>query len=290
VKPAPFAYVRAVSVADAVQVLDDEGGAARVLAGGQSLVPMLNMRLMRPSALVDINDLGDELGRIETDGAETVVGALVRYAELERSSLVSERLPLLARVARYIGDRAVRNRGTLGGALAQSDPTGEMPLACLALDARVVVRSARGDRVLGIGDFFAGAYANALEPDELIVAVRFPIAPGRFAFFERNRKHNDWAVVAMAALGDVAPDGRWSRVRLGLGGVNDRPVLADAAMRRLDGQRWDDAAIAEAAELALEAVDPPEDVRATAEYRRHLVGVHVRRVLSTLAEGASDGR
>jgi aerobic carbon-monoxide dehydrogenase medium subunit len=290
VKPAPFAYVRAVSVADAVQVLDDEGGAARVLAGGQSLVPMLNMRLMRPSALVDINGLGEELGRVETDGAETVVGALVRYAELEASPMVSERLPLLQHVARYIGDRAVRNRGTLGGALAQSDPTGEMPLACLALDARIVARSRGGERTLPVGEFFSGAYENALDPDELIVAIRFPIAPARFAFFERNRKHNDWAVLAVAALGDVDPDGRFSRVRLALGGVNDRPVLAEAAMRRLEGQQWDDAVVTEAADLALEAVDPPDDVRASAEYRRHLVPVHVRRVLRTLAAEASRGR
>jgi carbon-monoxide dehydrogenase medium subunit len=289
VKPAPFAYVRAVSVADAVQVLDDEGGAARVLAGGQSLVPMLNMRIMRPSALVDINGLGEELGRIDTESAETVVGALVRYAELERSSVISERLPLLQYVVRYIGDRAVRNRGTLGGALAQSDPTGEMPLACLALDARVVVRSTRGERVVPAGEFFTGAYANALEPDELIVAVRFPIAPGRFAFFERNRKHNDWAVLAVAALGDVDARGRWSRVRVALGGVNDRPVLARAVAARLDGRPWDDATIREAAELALEAIDPPDDVRASAEYRRHLVPLHVRRVLSMLAGGGLDG-
>jgi carbon-monoxide dehydrogenase medium subunit len=289
VKPAPFAYVRAVSVADAVQVLDDEGGMARVLAGGQSLVPMLNMRLMRPSALVDINGLDEELGRIDTEGSETVVGSLVRYSTLETSSVISERLPLLQHVARYIGDRAVRNRGTLGGALAQSDPTGEMPLACLALDARVVARSTRGERIVPIGDFFAGAYANALEPDELLVAVRFPIAPARFCFFERNRKHNDWAVLAVAALGEVDGGGRWSSVRIALGGVNDRPVLAREAARRLEGRRWDGAVIDEAAELTLEAVDPPDDVRATAEYRRHLVPVHVRRVLRELAQGAPDG-
>jgi carbon-monoxide dehydrogenase medium subunit len=255
VKPAPFAYVRAVSVADAVQVLDDEGGMARVLAGGQSLVPMLNMRLMRPSALVDINGLDEELGRIDTEGTETVVGSLVRYSTLETSSVISERLPL----------------------------------ACLALDARVVARSTRGERIVPIGDFFAGAYANALEPDEMVVAVRFPIAPARFSFFELNRKHNDWAVLAVAVLGDVDASGRWSSVRIVLGGVNDRPVLAGAAAQRLEARRWDGAAIEEAAELALEAVDPPDDVRATAEYRRHLVPVHVRRVLRELARGAPDG-
>jgi carbon-monoxide dehydrogenase medium subunit len=289
VKPAPFAYVRAVSVADAIQVLDDEGGMARVLAGGQSLVPMLNMRLMRPSTLVDLNGLEDELGRIETDGTDTVVGALVRYTTLDRSSVVSERLPLLQNVVRYIGDRAVRNRGTLGGAVAQSDPTGEMPLACQALGARVVARSTRDERVIPIEDFFVGAYANALEPDELVVAVRFPIAPARFRFFELTRKHNDWAVLAVAALGDVDAGGRWTSVRLALGGVNDRPVLARAAAQRLEGRRWDRSTVEEAADLALEDVNPPDDVRASAEYRRHLVPIHVRRALSELAEGAPGG-
>lgn len=284
-KAAPFAYVRAVSVADAVQVLEDEGGAARVLAGGQSLVPMLHMRLMRPSAVVDINGLEDELGRVDASGAETVVGALVRYATIESSPVVSERLPLLQHVVRYIGDRAVRNRGTLGGAVAQSDPTGEMPLACLALDAKVVARSKAGERVIPIAEFFAGSYANVLAPEELLTAVRFPLSPARFAFVERTRKHNDWAILSVVALGNVDAAGRWSSVRLALGGVNDRPVLAPAATARLEGERWDDAAIAEAAKLALEAVDPPDDVRASAEYRRHLVPVHVRRVLRELRGG-----
>jgi aerobic carbon-monoxide dehydrogenase medium subunit len=289
VKPASFGYVRAVSVLDAVQVLDEEHGEARVLAGGQSLMPMLNMRLMRPSTLVDINGLADELGRIDTEGAETVVGAMVRYTTLESSPVASERLPLLGHVARYVGDRAVRNRGTLGGALAQADPTGEMALACLALDAGVVARSTAGERVIPIADFFQGPYTSALKPDELLVAVRFPIAPSRFCFFERNRKHNDWAVLSVVALGDVDPDRRWTSVRIGLGGVNDRPVLAHAAAGRLEGRGWDGATIEEAAELALEAIDPPDDIRATAEYRRHLVSVHVRRVLTHMAGSAAVG-
>lgn len=285
-KAAPLSYVRPASVEEAVRELSRHDGMARVLAGGQSLVPMLHMRLMRPSAVVDINRLGDALGAIQAQGSETLIGALVRYRDLERSPIVAERLPLLSYVVRFVGDRQVRNRGTVGGAIAQSDPTGELALACLAMGAEVVARSVRGERTIPIEGFFDGSYANVLESDELLVAVRLPMAPTRFRFFELTRKHNDFAVLSLVATGTSDADGRWSSVRIALGGVNDRPVLATAAAERLEGRRWDGAAIEEAAQLALEVVDPPDDVRATAEYRRHLVPVHLRRLLTQLAEGA----
>jgi carbon-monoxide dehydrogenase medium subunit len=282
VKPAPLGYVRPTSVDDALLALEEHGGMARVLAGGQSLVPMLHMRLMRPSAVIDINRLGDELGRIEARGGETVIGALVRYADLETSDLVGERLPLLRSVVAYIGDRQVRNRGTIGGALAQADPTGEMALASLALGASVVARSTSGERTIPVDELFDGSYATVLEPEELLVAVRFPHSPAHCAFFELGRKHNDFAVLSVAALGDVDGAGRWTNVRVALGGVNDRPVPAAAAAARLEGEVWSDELIAEAAQLALEDVDAPDDVRATAAYREHLVPIHVRRVLKSL--------
>jgi carbon-monoxide dehydrogenase medium subunit len=283
VKPAPLEYVRPASVADAVAALEAHGGMARVLAGGQSLVPMLGMRLMRPSAVVDINRLTDELGRIEARGAETVIGGLVRYCEIETSAVVDERLPLLRCVVPHIGDRQVRNRGTIGGALAQADPTGEMPLACLTLGATVVAASSAGERTIAIEEFFDGSYATVLEPEELLVAVRFPVSPARCAFFELGRKHNDFATLSVAAVGDVDPSGRWTRVRVALGGVNDRPVLAASVAARLEGEVWTDALIRDAAALALEHVDAPDDARATAAYREHLVPIHVRRVLTDLA-------
>jgi aerobic carbon-monoxide dehydrogenase medium subunit len=287
VKAAAFEYVKPSSVDAALRALDEHLGQARVLAGGQSLVPMLGMRLMRPSAVVDINGLGDELGRIDARGAETTVGALVRYAAIATSPVISERLPLLAHVVAYIGDRQVRNRGTIGGALAQADPTGEMALACLALDATVVARNLEGERDIPIGAFFAGSYASVLDPEELLVAVRFPPAPDHFRFFERGRKHNDFAVlsVAVTASGDAATGFR--DVRIALGGVNDRPVLAEAAARRLEGRRWDDAAIDEAAGLVAEVLDAPNDARASAAYREHLAPVHVRRLLQDLTHGGA---
>jgi carbon-monoxide dehydrogenase medium subunit len=277
-KPAPLSYLRPRSLAEAIAVLEDNDGSARVLAGGQSLVPMLGMRLIRPEVLIDINDLGDELARIDA-GAETVVGALVRYRTLEESPVIAERLPLLQGVVRHIGDRQVRNRGTIGGALAQADPTGEIALACLTLGARIVARSARGERIIPIEEFFQGAYHSALEPDELLVAVRFGAAPAHCRFFERGRKHNDFALLSVAVAGDVDADGRWSGVRIGLGGMSDTPVLSRAAAACLDGTTWDAATIARAAQLALEDADPPDDVRASAEYRAHLLPIHLRRLL-----------
>jgi carbon-monoxide dehydrogenase medium subunit len=289
VKPAPFEYLRPSSVAEAVAALDSHGGTARVLAGGQSLVPMLGMRLMRPSAVVDINGLAGELGRIEARGTETTIGALVRYTEAERSPVISERLPLLRTAIRYVGDRQVRNRGTLGGAVAQSDPTGEAPLVCLTLGATVIARGPGGERELPADGFFVGSYANALAPEEMITGLRFGVVPARCAFFERGRKHNDFALLSLAVAATPEPDGSWRDVRIGMGGMNDTPVLARAAAARLEGVRWDDAALAEAAGLALEDADPPEDVRASAEYRAHLLPVHLRRLLRQLGEGSNHG-
>jgi carbon-monoxide dehydrogenase medium subunit len=286
-KAAPFSYVRPGSVQEALRVLDEHAGGARILAGGQSLAPMLQMRLMQLDALVDINRLPG-LDEVRAEGAETVFGPLVRYATLERLALVSERLPLLQSVVRYIGDPQIRNRGTIGGSLAQADPTGEIPLACLALDATIVASSVAGARQIPIDDFLVSSYATTLEPEEMITEVRFPLAPHHFAFLERCRKHNDFAVINVAAVGRRDADGRWSDLRIALGGVNDRVVLATEAAAQLEGTTLRDDAIAAAAEVALAVVDPPSDIRASAEYRRHLVPVYVRRALAKLRDDHGD--
>ncbi|OZM75405.1 MULTISPECIES: FAD binding domain-containing protein [Pseudonocardia] len=285
-KPAPFAYHRPTSVAEAVARLAEYDGAARVLAGGQSLVPMLNMRLWRPAALVDINEL-DELDDVRLDGHRITLGALVRYAALERSPLVAERLPLLARMVGHIGDRQVRNRGTVGGALAQADPTGELALACLVMGAVVTATGPGGTRRIPLSELYAGSYASTLEPDELLTAVEIPPQSRHVAFREVCRKHNDFAVLSVATTGDRDADGRWHDVRIGLGGVADTPVLAGAAAAAVTGTALDDADLEAAAAAALEVVDPPTDVRASAEYRRHLVPVHVRRALAELRAAPS---
>ncbi|SDH48947.1 FAD binding domain-containing protein [Pseudonocardia oroxyli] len=280
-KPARFAYHRPTTVAEAVAHLRDHAGGARVLAGGQSLVPMLNMRLWRPDALVDINEI-DELDDLRVDGERTEIGALVRYSTLERSPLVAQRLPLLARIVTRVGDRQVRNRGTIGGSLVQGDPTGELPLACLVLGATVVAVGPGGVRRIPVAELYTGSYATVLEPDELLVAVEFPSHPQHAAFRQYCRKHNDFAVVSVVATGDRGADGRWHGVRIALGGVADSPVLATAAAAALEGTQLTDADLDAAAAAAAQVIDPPSDVRASAAYRRHLVPVHLRRALTDL--------
>lgn len=280
-KSADFIYHRAGNLAEALGYLEDYGGGARVLAGGQSLVPMMNLRLWRPAALVDVNGLA-ELAEIRCEGEATRVGALVRYATLERAPEVAERLPLIKTMVRFIGDHQVRNRGTIGGSLVQGDPTGEMPLACLVLRARAQVRGARGSREIPLEELYEGSYAARLTYDEILTEVVFPKQPARWAFREVCRRHNDFALVSVAAVGEPGEDGRWRGLRLGLGGVNDTPVLAEAAMRLLEGSLLSDSDIAAAAEAALEAIDPPSDVRGSAEYRTHLVPIYVARVLRDL--------
>jgi carbon-monoxide dehydrogenase medium subunit len=275
VKPAPFVYVRPDTVEAAVAALA-EGG--QVLAGGQSLVPMLHMRLLRPAAVIDINRVPG-LDGIAVSGDGIAIGALTRYSAIEASPLVAERLPLLQNVVRHVGDRQVRNRGTIGGALAQADPVGEMALACLTLDATVVARSLEGTREIAMEDFVLGAYTTALEPSELLLEVRFPESPASCTFFELGRRHNDFAVLAVAAAGTRVGDG-WSGLRVALAGVEDRPVLV-----RLPESSLDDEAIGAAVEACLEASDPQDDVRASADYRRHLVSVHVVRLLRKLRDG-----
>jgi carbon-monoxide dehydrogenase medium subunit len=282
-KAGAFDYVRPGSVDEALRVLDEHAGGARVLAGGQSLVPMLNMRLMQVSALVDINRIAG-LDEVRAEGAVTVLGPLVRYTAIERSPIVAERLPLLPCVARYIGDPQVRNRGTIGGSLAQADPTGEMPLACLALGATIVAASVAGTREIVVDDFLESSYATTLEPEEMITEVRFPAAPDSFAFLERGRRHNDFAVLSVAVLGRSGDGGRWTDLRIALGGVSDRAILATDAARLLEGTALEDEAIAAAAHAALEVVDPPSDVRGSAEYRRHLVPIYVTRALTKLRD------
>ena len=284
-KSADFAYHRPSDIAEAVRCLQDYGGGARVLAGGQSLVPMMNMRLWRPDAVIDINGLTD-LAKLTADADGTRIGALVRYSTLEFSPLVAGRLPLIKAMAAFVGDRQVRNRGTIGGALVQGDPTGEMPLGCLVLGATVTALGPSGARTIAVAELYEGAYATTLASDEVLTEIRFPPHPPHFAFRECCRRHNDFCVLSVAATGRVADDGRWRGLRIGLGGVNDTPILAEAGMALLEGSRLDDADIAAAGEAALGAIDPPDDIRGSAEYRAHLVPLYVARVLSDLRASA----
>lgn len=287
-KAPDFLYHRAGSVEEAIRLLDEYDGNARILSGGQSLMPMLNMRLWRPSALVDINRIPG-LDGIEVKGQETVLGTRVRYVTIEHADVVAQRLPLLAKMIRYVGDRQVRHRGTVGGSLVQGDPTGEMPLAALTLGARVKVISVAGEREIPLEAWYEGSYATVMHGNEMLVSVTYPQHPPFFAFREVNRRHNDFALVSVAVVGAVDGAGLWQGIRLGLGGVNDSPMLARQAADRLNGTRLSDDDIAEAARLAAEQADPPDDIRASSEYRRHLIHAYVRKTLADLRQEASGG-
>lgn len=286
-KPSRFSYHRPSSVAEAVTTLRAHHGAARVLAGGQSLTPMLNMRLWRPEALVDINDIA-ELDHVDIDGERTVLGALTRYTTVERSELLSRRLPLLVEMVGHIGDRQVRNRGTVGGALVHADPTGEVLLACLVLEATVVVAGAEGQRRVRVADLYEGAYSTVLAADEMVVAIEFDRSPTHHAFGEICRKHHDFAIVSVAVCGDLAADGTWHDIRVGLGGVADTALRLTGAETLLTGGTLTDQEITAAAALAPDAIDPPDDIRASADYRRHLTPIQIERVLRELRRRATD--
>lgn len=284
-KAADFLYHRPRSVQQAVQLLSEYGGTARILSGGQSLIPMMNLRLWRPAALIDIGSV-PELDGIEAKGVETVLGARVGYHRIETDPVIAERLPLLAQMILNVGDRQVRNRGTIGGALVQADPTGEMALGTLTLGATIQAQGVKGTREIAAADFFLGSYATAIEPEEMLVSVNYPRHPAHFAFAEINRRHNDFAVLSVALLGDRDPAGCWRGLRIGLGGVDETPVLARRAMDIGEGTTLDPETVATMAATAAEDINPPDDIRASAEYRRHLTQVYLTRMLTAFAKGA----
>lgn len=282
-KPAPLEYLAALTVEEALAALARFDGNVRLLAGGQSLVPLLSMRLLRPTAVVDINRIPG-LDRIVAADGVVRVGALARYSALEASPVIRERVPLLAKAIPFVGDRQIRNRGTLGGALCHADPAGEMALCAVTLGARLRIVGHSGLRELDAQAFFQGPYTTALEPNEMLETVEFPDGAGTEAVVvEHARRHGDFAVVSVAATGLRAPDGSWRWMRIGLGAVADRARYARRASEGLAGTRLQPADVTAAAARCLEEAEPTSDVRASAEYRRHLVPILVERALEDLA-------
>lgn len=286
-KPAAFAYRRPALVPEAVGLLAAHGDEAKVLAGGQSLVPALNLRLARPSVLVDINRLA-ELSEIRAGPAGVAIGALVRHATLAASPLVRERLPLLAEAARHIGHHAIRNRGTLGGSLAHADPAAELPAAAAALGARLVAVGPTGVRELDAEALCLGPYLTGLAPDELLTEVRLPNAapPATgWGFAEVARRPGDFAIAGVAAILRPAPSdpGRCGTVRLFTFGVGDAPVRLGSAEAELAFRPLDAGTVAKAGRAAAADCDPRGDLHASAAYRRHLVTVLVERAVADAA-------
>jgi carbon-monoxide dehydrogenase medium subunit len=282
-KPAPFEYHRPASLAETLDLLERYGDEGRILAGGQSLVPALNMRLTTPQAVIDINRLpGLESIRLTPEGL--VLGALARHEAVARSPLVREHAPLLALALPHVGHEAIRTRGTVGGSLALADPAAELPACAVALDGRIRVEGRRGRREIPAADFFRGVYTTALAPGELLTELVLPSAPGwRSGFQELARRHGDFALAGLAARARVERD-VVADTRLVFFGVGPAPVRARGAEGALTGRRPDRDAIAAARQALAAELDPPGDVHGSPALRRQLAGVLLTRVLGSLAE------
>jgi carbon-monoxide dehydrogenase medium subunit len=288
-KAAAFDYHLPASVETAVEMLSELGDEAKVLAGGQSLVPVMAMRLGRPEHIIDVNRIGELAGVTRSDGTVRV-GALTRHRALERDEVIGDAVPLLARAAPLIGHFQIRNRGTLGGSLAHADPAAELTAVAVALDADIEVRSVRGSRRIPAGSFFVSSFTTALEPDELLTAVHLPVW-GRgcgFAVAELARRHGDFAI-AGAVCGVQVDGDRITRATVALIGMGSVPVRARLAEQALTGASVREADLAAVARDAVAALDPPSDAHGSGAYRRR-VGAHMiaRALGQALAEAGGS--
>jgi carbon-monoxide dehydrogenase medium subunit len=290
---APFGYQRVTSFEEAARALREHGEDAKVLAGGQSLVPMLNLRLARPAWLVDINPVG--AGPITDHGDHLRLPALTRHRAVEAAEVVRRRCPMLAAAAARVGNIRTRTRGTIGGSLAHADPAAELPCAAVALGAEVTVQGPDGTRDLPVGDLLVSYLTTTLAPDEVIAEVRVPtLGPGAgWSFLELCRRSGDWMVVGVAALVELDADGAVAAASVAFGGVAERPwpvpadVLADLLGAPPAGER-----LARVAEAAAAMLDPDDDVHASGAYRRRMAAVLGRRALAEAAaraRGNGDG-
>jgi carbon-monoxide dehydrogenase medium subunit len=288
--PSSFEYYAPTTAEDAIGLLQRYGPEAKILSGGMSLIPLMRLRLAAPRHLIDINRIAGLAEIKEADGV-LAIGALTREADLERSELVRAKYPLLAETAAVIGDPLVRNRATVGGNLAHADPANDHPATMLALAAEVVATGPAGERRIPITDFFTGFFATALDPAEILTAIRVPIPPPRSggAYVKLERKVGDFATAGVAAQLTLGGDDVCAQVRIGLTNVGSMPIQARQAEEVVRGTRVDPEVIRRAAQLAAEASDPSPDLRGPAEYKRDLVRVLTVRALNRALEQARRG-
>jgi CO/xanthine dehydrogenase FAD-binding subunit len=281
-KPAPFRYVAARSVEQALQLKAEYGDEARFLAGGQSLVPTMNFRLTQPALLIDINPL-TELAGIRNGGDRLRIGALTRYRSLERDPITELKLPLIHEALPHIAHPQIRNRGTIGGNLAHADPASEMPAIVLTLGGRLRAQSVKGERWIEARDFFVGALTTALGPDEMLTEIELPAAPADSGacFLEMSRRRGDFAIIGVACTVRLDAQRQCIEARIGLCNAGDGPVFAGEASRSLVGKQIGDREVAEAAALVQGGIDPGGSVHASKEYQRHIAGVLTTRALTT---------
>jgi aerobic carbon-monoxide dehydrogenase medium subunit len=280
-KASAFDYARATSVSNALELLAAHGDRAKVLSGGQSLMPAMNLRLISPELLVDIGELA-ELRGIAVTGGVIRIGALTRHAELARSSEITTHAPLLAEAISHVAHPAIRNRGTLGGSLAHADPASELPACMLALNATIIVRGQAGERRIAAHDFFTGIYETALSPEELLVAVELPVSRNnaRHFFHGFARRKGDYAIVGLAAEA-IVEGSTFAELRVAFFAVGDKPVLAKAA-NKLVGTTITPMMLSDACAALGDELDPPDDQQASAGMRRHLAKVLLTRCVAAL--------
>jgi len=292
-KPAPFEYRSPESLEEALELLKTYGGEAKLLAGGQSLVPAMNFRILQPTLLVDLNRL-KELDYIQPDGQSALrIGAMTRERRLEFDLLIDGWAPLLAEAIPHVAHPQIRNRGTLGGSLANADPAAELPVIILALGARLKVRSVGGERWVAAPDFFLGMFTTALAPDEILVEVELPAPQPRtgWSFVEVAPRAGDYALMGLAAMVTLDERGACRQARLVYLNAGDGPVDAKDAARLLQGNALTEAAFESAAVLASEKeINPFGNVHASADYQRHLARVLTRRALHKAVERAGEDR
>jgi carbon-monoxide dehydrogenase medium subunit len=289
-KPAPFRYVAARSLEQALALKAEHGDEARFLAGGQSLVPAMNFRLTQPAVLIDINPI-EELAGIWNGGDRLRIGALTRYRSLERDPMTPVKLPLIAEALPVIAHPQIRNRGTIGGNLAHADPASEMPAIVLTLGGRLHAQSVKGERWIEARDFFVGALTTALEPDEMLTEVELPVAAADSGacFLEMSRRRGDFAIIGVACTVELDADGRCRQARIGLCNAGDRPIFAAQASKSLAGRKIAAPEIDAATALIQGEIDPGGNVHASKEYQRHIAGVLTARALAIANERAQRG-
>ena len=289
-KPAPFDYLAPDTLDSALAAMRQHGYDAKLLAGGQSLIPLLNFRLASPAILVDLNRLVDLDFVRPTEQGGLRLGAMTRQSRLETDPLIAEKAPLLHEAIPFIAHPQIRNRGTLGGTLAHADPAAELPTVALALRARLHIRSDASDRWVDAQDFFVGLLATALEPEEILVEIEIPPPPPRcgWSFLEVSRRHGDYALAGLAAQIALDEAGMCREARLVYLSAGDGPLEAQAAVGSLIGQRPDERLLAEVArQAAAEEVAPSGDIHASVEFKRHLCQVLTQRALTTALARAS---
>ena len=286
--PESFEYVSPATVAEAAQFLQQHPDDARILAGGQSLIPILKLRLAAPRFVVDIGRI-QELKAIREDGGNLEIGSLARHVEIERSPIVAQHCPLLAETAAEIGDVQVRNRGTIGGSLAHADPAGDFPAAILALGATLVAESTAGTREIGAEDFFVDIMTSALEPDEILTSIRVPQAGPRTgaAYVKFHQQASGFAVVGVASIVILNRQGRVADSRVAITGVDSKPYRARQVEESLRGTAAASRDIASAAAFAAQGIEPLSDLHASSQYRADLAAVFTRRSLKKAARRAA---